>query len=240
MSPEWNWGTDGALLTGSPAPALGHFAVCRFPRSTSGSTSVRAVCYHESMWQTHFLWIAHLHAVAPKHSLSCFPFVNLTFFEVINSTVRPLSFINRHYFSETTHKWAVIVLKTCLLGCVHGHFNIQDLSISIRDANVHSGRHFLTPDTSFCNFIKGFPLVSVWSALAVPWYIKAVLSFYSCQKIFPAVAVYIRSFLLANWLDVFIVKMAQEMQCVCHQVSGVSVAPLFFNNHRSGQHMDVF
>lgn len=30
MSPEWNWGTNGAPLTGSSAPALGHFVVCGF------------------------------------------------------------------------------------------------------------------------------------------------------------------------------------------------------------------
>lgn len=30
MSADWNWGTDGAPLTGSPAPALGHFVVCQF------------------------------------------------------------------------------------------------------------------------------------------------------------------------------------------------------------------
>lgn len=70
MSPEWNWGTDGPLLTGSPAPVLGHFVVCQLSRSASGSTSGRAVCFHESMWQTHFLWIAHLHALSQLVSIN--------------------------------------------------------------------------------------------------------------------------------------------------------------------------
>lgn len=64
MSPEWNWGTGGAPLTGSPAPALGHFVVCGFFPFNFWVNFVGDE-YHKSMWQTHFLWIAHLHAACP-------------------------------------------------------------------------------------------------------------------------------------------------------------------------------
>lgn len=66
MSPEWNWGTDEALLTGSPAPALGHFVMCQF------SPFSFWVNVNESMWET--LSASSSHAMFLN---SWFPFVNL-------------------------------------------------------------------------------------------------------------------------------------------------------------------
>lgn len=67
------WGSANGV-TGPSAGSLCCVSVCC---STSVSTSGREGCHQESMWRTHFLWIAHLHAVASEPSLWWFPFLNL-------------------------------------------------------------------------------------------------------------------------------------------------------------------
>lgn len=68
---SWNWGSSEAPLMGSSAQTLGSLCCVLVSCIASGSAAEvrRAGCYHESMWQTHFLRIAYLHAV-PKISLS--------------------------------------------------------------------------------------------------------------------------------------------------------------------------
>lgn len=139
MSPEWNWGTDEALLTGSPAPALGHF-ICQF------SLFSFWVNVNESMWET--LSASSSHATIPKQLVSiCESMV--TFFNIIHSA---LSTVKKQF--EVSSVTVLVILSFVVLQRTFRHLGLSEdfLGLSLRGV---SARHFLT----FCNFIKGFSLV---------------------------------------------------------------------------------